>query len=198
MTLPKSSLRTQILAAGLFVAFAAGFVAYARAFRASADASLAGETGVDPEPTTPLPESLTPQSAQSARELQAALLKTFGNNSRGMSCVTYVDYDAHADRLHITFPLDDAEPNSPGAKRGGLRRMRELLDSIRDGQMQWTWVLMTGTSQARDKAGAASESTVIRAQFLRDRLRKLDWTHLTGDDLPGYAQHYWLYPDLAN
>ena len=197
MTLPTSSLRTQILAAAVFVTFAAALVVYARAFRASADAALAGDPVDAPQPLPPLRVPLTPKTARNARELHAALLRAFGENSRGLSCVTYVDYDPHPDRLHITFALDDADPAAPGARPAALRRVRDLLEAVHDGDMPWTWVLVTGTAPVLDKAGATAESTVVRAQFRRDRLRRVDWPITAPDQVEPLAEQFWTHLDLA-
>jgi hypothetical protein len=197
VTFPQSSLRTQIVAAAVFVAFAIALVVYARAFRASADAALAGDVAEEPPPLPPLRVPLTPRSARNARELHAALLRAFGDNPRGSSRVTYVDYDPHPDRVHITFALDQADPADPAARPAALRRVRDLLEAVHDGDMPWTWVLVTGTAPVVDKAGNTAESTVIRAQFRRDRLRKVDWPNTTADHVEPLAEQFWTHIDLG-
>jgi hypothetical protein len=139
---------------------------------------------------------LTPKTARNARELHTALREHFGNNARGESCITYVDYDRHPDRLHITFALDDADPAAKAARPAALKRIRDLLEAVHDGNMMWTWVLVTGTAATNDRSGAVSESMVIRAQFSRDKLAKVDWPHAAGDEVPRLAEHYWLCLDL--
>ena len=196
MTLPKSDLRAQIVAAAVFVAFAVGIMVFARSFRSAADAALSQDVDDVPPPTPARLAALTPQSAVNAVELRAALVKAFGNNARGIPCITYVDYDRHPDRLHITFALDARDLAAPGARPAALRRVREIVEAVRDGQMSWTWVMVTGTTAVRDKGGGVSESTVIRVQFLRDRLRRLDWKTATADDVRAAAEQHWMHLDL--
>lgn len=194
---PRSSLRAQAIATAVFVAVAMGLMMYARAFRGTAERALAAEP-IEPDgPPRPPGFVLTVKSAATARELQAALLQTFGNNARAMSCVTFVDYDAHPDRLHIAFALDDADATRAAAKDGALRRMRDLLEAVGDGEMRWSWVLVTGTARVPDRFDAVSESTVVRAQFSRERLRQVDWSRFTGDDVPALAAQFWTSADFG-
>ena len=187
-----------MVAAAVFVAFAAGLIAYAHAFRSVADDAAAGESGEAEAPLPPLPPGveLTPKTARNARELMTALSRRFGDNARGMPLVTFVDYDRHPDRLHVAIALDHPDPAAPGARPAALKRFHDVLESIRDGEMPWTWVLITATSGVRDKADAPSESTVMRAQFSRDKLRRLDWSHAGGDEIARLADQYWLCLDL--
>jgi hypothetical protein len=136
-------------------------------------------------------------SATTARDLQAALLQAFGNNTRGMPSVTYADYDRHPDRLQLTLALDEVDLHTPGATPRALRRMRDVLEACYAGDMPWTWVLVTGTAPGPDNDGTLGESTVIRAQFSRDRLRRLNWAKATPDDLRAAAEHYWVNLDLG-
>ena len=200
MAWPESSLRAQVAAAAVFVVFAVGLIFVSRQFHASADEAFSGEEAAaraTPPSTRPAGVPLTPRTATNARELHQALETAFGKNARGVSFITYVDYDPHPDRLHITFALDDADPKRPGSERAALTRMGQILGAIHDGQMKWTWVLLTGTAQARDYKGAVDESTVIRAQFSRDRLRRPDWAKIRFEKLPKSAEQYWTYADLA-
>ena len=201
MTLPKSSLAAQIVAAVVFVAFAAGVIAYARALRSVSHEAVAGAPG-EPDAESPLPPlppgvELTPKTARNAPEVFTALARQLGENARGMPCVVYVDYDRHADRLHVAFSLDHADPAGAGARPAALKRVRDILEAVHDGSMPWTWILVTGTAVVPDKAGAGGESTVLRAQFSRDRLKGVDWSRAAaGDRLSGLAQQYWLCLDL--
>ena len=198
LTLPKSGVAAQIVAAVVFVAFATGLIVYARAFRTVADEAAAGESAEAEAPLPPLPPGveLTPRTARDAHELFTALSRRFGDNARGVPLVTYVDYDRHPDRLHIAFALDHADPAAPGSRAASLKRVRDLLECVHDGEMPWTWVLITGTSGVRDKSDTLDESTVIRFQFAREKLRTLDWPRVTGDDLPPHAEQSWLCLDL--
>lgn len=195
VTLPKSGLRAQVVAAAVFVVFALGLIFFARSFRTAADAALMQEVDGVPPPTPARLAFLTPQSATNAPELLAALLKEFGTNARGMSCITFVDYDHHPDRLHITFALD-TELTAPSARAAALGRIRDILRAIHAGEMRWTWVLVTGTAPTADKNGGMSEATVIRTQFLRERLNRLDWKKLSADDVQNAAEQYWVNLDL--
>jgi hypothetical protein len=198
VTLPKSDLRAQVIAAAVFVVFAVGIILFARSLRTVGDEALAGEPEETPrQPAPPRRGPLTPMSATSARDLQSALLQVFGNNARGMPSVVYADYDRHPDRLHLALPLDDADLRAPGATTRALGRMRDVLETFYAGDMQWTWVLVTGTAPAHDQNGTLGESTVIRAQFSRDRLRRLDWRHAKPDDLKAAAEQYWVNLDLG-
>jgi hypothetical protein len=198
VTLPKSNLRSQVIAAAVFVVFAVGIMMFARSFRTAADEALAQEAEDAPrQPVAPRRGPLTPKSATTARELQAALLQVFGTNARGMGLVTYADYDRHPDRIHITLALDNGELTAPGATVAALRRMRDVLEAFYDGDMQWTWALVTCTAPVRDKNGSPSESMVLRAQFSRDHLRRLDWAKATPDDLRAAAEQYWVNLDLG-
>jgi hypothetical protein len=196
--LPKSGLRAQLTAAAVFVTFCAGIILFARSFRSSADEAL----GQEAEETTAAPpstrhEPLTPKTATTAQELQAALAAAFGANARGLPSVTFVEYDRYPDRVYIALSLDDANLAAPGATTAALQRMRDVLEAIHDGAMPWTWVLMTGTAPVPDKNGSLSESTVIRAQFSRGHLRHLDWTHLKPSDIRAAAEQYWVNLDLG-
>jgi hypothetical protein len=198
VTLPNSGLRAQVVAAVVFVTFAAGIIIFARSFRSAANAALGqDEEEVPRQPAAPRRGPLTPKSATNVRELHAALHKAFGNNARGMALVTYADYDRHPDRVHLAIALDDAQLTAPGATDAALLRMRDVLAAFYDGDMQWTWVLVTGTALARDKDGGLGESTVIRAQFSRDRLRRLDWSHVTAHEIRAAAEQYWVSLDLG-
>ena len=198
MTLPKSGLRAQVIAAVVFVTFAAGIVVVARSFRTAADAALGPDGDEAPRPpAAPRRGPLTPKSATTAGELRAALHQVFGNNARGMALATYADYDRHPDRLHLTLSLDNGEVTAPGATPAALRRTRDVLETLYDGDMQWTWVLVTGTAPVRDRSGNVSESTVLRVQFSRDRLRRLDWAKVTPEELQAAAEQYWVNLDLG-
>jgi hypothetical protein len=198
VTFPRSDLRTQVVASAVFVAFAVGIILFARSFRTVADEALAGEPEEVPRQPVPVRRGpLTPMSATTAKDLQAALLRVFGNNARGTPSVSYADYDRHPDRLQLTLALDDADLHAPGATPRALRRMRDVLETCYAGDMPWTWVLVTGTAPAPDRNGAPAESTVIRVQFSRDRLRRLDWAKATPDDLRAAAEQYWVNLDLG-
>ena len=194
--LPKSDLRAQIVAAGVFLAFAVGIVVFARSFRGAADEALASEFEQTPPPTPARLAVLTPQTAMNAAELRAALEKVFGKNARGVSSITFVDYDQHPDRLHITFALDARDLSAPGGRPAAHKRIREIVEAVYPGQMPWTWVMLTGTTAARDREGGVSESTVIRVQFLRDRLRRLDWKKVTAEEVRAAAEQHWAHLDL--
>ena len=187
-----------MVAAAVFVAFAAGLIAYAHAFRSVAADAASGEPAEAEAPLPPLPPGvdLTPKTARNARELMTALSRRFGDNARGMPLITFVDYDRHPDRLHVAIALDHADPAAPGARAAALKRIHDMLESIRDGQMPWTWVMITATSGVRDRADTPSESTVIRAQFSRNKLRKLDWPRAGGDEVARLADQDWLCLDL--
>jgi hypothetical protein len=198
VTLPRSGLRAQIVATAVFTVFAVGLIVFARSLRSAADEALALDADEAQQPAPPRrPGPLTPKTATTARQMHAALLTAFGNNARDMTCVTYVDYDRHPDRLHICFALDDADITAPSARVAGLARMRDILHAVYDGDMPWTWVLVTATAPVRDKNGGFSESTVIRAQFARDRLRRVDWDKFTAQDVQSAAEQFWLHLDLA-
>jgi len=189
-----------VIAAAVFVVFSAAIVAFARHFRSTAEAALSEDPAEEVEPARPRQHQgpLTVKSAVNARELLAALRDAFGANGRGQPCVSYVDYDRQGDRLHVTLALDDVDPKAPGAKAGALRRMREVLEAIHDGEMRWQWVLVTATAAVPDRTGAPNESTVLRTLFARDRLHTLDWPKTTPDTLAATAEQFWAYADLAN
>jgi hypothetical protein len=198
--LGSGSFSPHVASAVAFTVIVSGIVLAAR-FASQAPVE-AGEGEVDPEtglvtePKGPLPDPLTPATARSARELNAALLKRFGTNGRGMAFVTVVDYDPHPDRLHISFPLDELDAEAPTARTTGLKKARDLLASLRGGQMRWTWVLLTGTAPLREESGKVSEATVMRMQFSREWLDRADPDRLGPDDLKGAAEQFWLHPEL--
>lgn len=196
---PRRSFVPQVITAVVFTAIATGIVVAARmAAEAPVEADVAaGEAGAADVPTGPAPNPLTPATARSPRELNAALLKHFGTNRRGMSFVTVVDYDAHADRLHISFALDEATIAAPSARAGGLRKAAEVLAALRGNSMKWTWALLTATAPAPDESGEPGETTVLRVLVARDRLRSIDWDQSGADKVQSAAEQFWLHPDLG-
>ena len=192
----KSSLGSQIATAIVFSAIVGGIVFAARHAAQTPpedpDAEVASQ-----DPPGPPPNPLTVESARSAKELYAALLAKFGTNARGHAFVTLVDYDRYSDRLHVSFPLDEPYVAAPTAKASGLKRVRDILETVRGTRMQWRWILVTATAPARDKDGTMTETTVIRTQLLRGQLAALDWSRFTGDDVKSIAEQFWLHPDLS-
>ena len=196
----KSSLGSQVVTAIVFCAIVTGIVAAARfaskapADEADADPAVAAQ---EPPVKSPAPNPLTPETARNARELHAALLTRFGNNWRGQTFITHVEYDAYADRLHVSFPLDESDVTTPTARAAGLKRVRDILEAIRGTKFRWAWVLVTGTAPARDADGVLSDTTVIRLQIAREKLTGLEWDRFRGEDVPGIAEQVWYHPDLA-
>ena len=194
----KGSFGSQVVTAIVFTAIVSGIVLAAK-LASNAPADDADESaGLAGEPVTgPPPSPLTPETARNARELHAALLARFGNNSRGQTFISHVDYDAYADRLHVSFPLDESDVTTPTARAAGLKRVRDVLEAIRGTKLHWSWVLVTGTAPARDGEGVLADTTVLRVQVARERLAVLQWDRFAGDDVPGIAEQLWFHPDLS-
>jgi hypothetical protein len=192
----KSSLGSQIATAVVFSAIVGGIVFAARHAAQSPQEDSEAEVASEDPPGAP-PTPLTVESARSAKELYAALLAKFGTNGRGHGFVSLVDYDKYSDRLQVSFPLDEPYVAAPTARASGLKRVRDLLETVRGTRMHWNWILVTATAPARDKDGTMTETTVIRTQVLRGQLAALDWGKFTGDDVKSIAEQFWVHPDLS-
>ena len=153
------------------------------------------ETGPDGQAVAHGPPG-APTRAQ-VKQLHEALRKKLGTNARGLSRVASVDYDGWPDRLVVVFALDHNPMTMTPAQAVEVKPMLDVLRSVHAGGLHWRWVMLCGTAPL-DTNGAISETTVVRAQFAREKLDRADWTRLQPDALPGLAESFTVEPELGD
>jgi hypothetical protein len=184
---PARKLPTQLIAVGLFVAITAGLLAaYARSF--------ATEDG--PEAVTSHTDPRRRATVARARQFHAELRRQLGSNGRGLPVVSAVDYDPAIDRLHVIVSLDHTLDDPAEARLSGMRRVFDVLKAFQASDLSCNTVLVTATAPIPGQAGNESEGMVIRCQFPRERLDRVEWSRATPEEVPALAEQFWLYPDL--
>ena len=179
---------TQLIAVGLFVAVTAGLLAaYARTF-------ATGENGPDAV-TSPVNPSRRATVIR-ARQFHVELRQKFGRNGRGLPVVSAVDYDDAIDRLHVIVSLDHTLDEPAEARLSAMRRVLEILKAFQASDLSCNTVLVTATAPIPGQAGNESEGMVIRCQFPKERMDRVEWTRATPEEVPTLAEQFWLYPDL--
>jgi hypothetical protein len=157
--------------------------------------AMTEQVGPDGQAVTQGPPG-APTRAQ-VKLLHEALRKKLGTNARGLSRVASVDYDGWPDRLVVVFALDHNPMTMTAAQAAEVRPMLDVLRAAHAGGLHWRWVMLCGTAPL-DTNGSVSETTVVRAQFAREKLDRADWDHLRADALPALAESFSVEPELAD
>jgi len=110
-----------------------------------------------------------PTREQVAR-LHDALRNKFGVNARGLPRVTHLDYDGWPDRMHLVLALDHNPLTMTPAQAAELTPLVDVVRAVRDGGLQWRWMLVSATAPVEGPGHKVAESTVVRAIFSREEL----------------------------
>lgn len=178
-----------ILLAGLAYVMVA---AYARGWGQTA------ELLENPEMATPVINGPTgAPTREQVAQLHENLRKKFGTNARGRPRVVHLDYDGWPDRMHVVFSLDHNPLTMTPAQAAELRPLLDVLQAVHAGGLQWRWVLVSGTGPLENLQRQVTEATAVRAVFAREKLDRVDWSHIKMEDLTGMAEQFTLDPSLT-
>jgi hypothetical protein len=84
------------------------------------------------------------------------------------------------------------------AQAAELSPLVDVVRAVRDGGLQWRWMLVSATAPVEGPGHKVAESTVVRAIFSREKLDKADWQHLTAPDLTALAEQLNVDPSLSD
>jgi hypothetical protein len=138
-----------------------------------------------------------PTREQVAR-LHESLRNKFGVNARGLPRVTHLDYDGWPDRMHVVFALDHNPLTMTPDQAAELRPLVDVVRAVRDGGLQWRWILVSATAPTEGPGRKVAEATVARAVFSRERLDQVDWSGITALELTAMAEQFNLDPSIAD
>jgi hypothetical protein len=165
---------------------------YARNFVPAADALADADAG--PVRNGPVGAPTHEQVLQ----LHEKLRNKFGVNARGLPRVTHLDYDGWPDRMHVVVALDHSPLTMTPAQAAELNPLLDVVGAVRDGGLQWRWILVSATAPMEGPGHKVAEETVVRAVFSRVKLDKADWSRLTAAELTAMAEQFNVDPSIAD
>lgn len=143
--------------------------------------------------STPSSEIAKEEPIGTEARLRHVIADALGTSNRNVQKVSRLDVSSG--NITVTIAFDDNLTEN--FIRGGIRRdIVDVLKAARDSGYEFSEIHIDGSFPLVDKFGATTEETVVRVQYARATVDRINWSGFLPENVYDIADSCWLHPAI--